>query len=156
MPPAAQILDARPSPSPTTYAAGASHSWQAIDDVIISFTLAGPISHDRWEAFVQDIIDIRPRHCLVLCIGDVQVDAVMRRRSTEAVLRSRSAVTVVTNSRITRGLATAVSWFGPKLTAFAWRDLGRAISSLEAAPGTASRLLDQSRAFERECGQPEA
>ncbi|MCH9687494.1 MAG: hypothetical protein K0V04_39030 [Deltaproteobacteria bacterium] len=133
------------------YAAEEAHSWQAIDDVIISFTIPGTIPQDRWNAFVRDIIDIRPRHCLVLCIGDVQVDALMRRRSTDAVLRSRSSVTVVTNSRMTRGLATAVSWFGAKLDAYAWTEVDRAVDGLGVSKGTAARLLDQAKAFQRTC-----
>lgn len=128
------------------------HRWKTIDDVIVSFTIPGPISNEVWDAFLADIVAQRPRYCLVLCLGKVEVDGAQRRRSTQAVMRTRSTVIVVTDNRMTRGLAMAVAWFGAKLDAFTWRELDAALGGLELAAETRERLREEARRFHAALG----
>lgn len=128
------------------------HRWKTIDDVIVSFTIPGRISDAVWDAFLADITAGRPKYCLVLCLGRVEVDAAQRRRSTHAVMRTRTAVVVLTDNRMTRGLAMAVAWFGAKLDAHPWSELAQAIDGLEVAPATRQQLLREAQRFHAELG----
>lgn len=128
------------------------HWWTTIDDVIVSFTIPGAISDESWNAFVADIEALRPRYCLALSVGRVEIGATQRRRSTLAVVRTRSSMVVITDNRMTRGLAMSVSWFGAKLDAFSWRDLERALAGLEITEDTHMRLLDEARGFHASFG----
>lgn len=123
------------------------HRWKTIDEVIVSFTIPGHVPDEVWDGFLADITTQRPKYCLVLCMGKVQVDAAQRRRSTQAVMRTRTAVVVVTDNRMTRGLAMAVAWFGAKLDAFAWTELPLALDGLDIANATRQQLLQEARRF---------
>ncbi len=123
------------------------HRWKTIDDVIVSFTIPGRIPDEAWDGFLAEITANRPKCCLVLCIGKVEVDAAQRRRSTQAVMRTHSAVVVITDNRLTRGLAMAVAWFGAKLDAFAWSNLNQALERIETANSTRQQLLQEARRF---------
>jgi hypothetical protein len=128
------------------------HRWKTIDDVIVSFTIPGRVSDAVWDAFLADITAQRPKYCLVLCLGRVEVDGAQRRRSTQAVMRTRTAVVVVTDNRMTRGLATAVAWFGAKLDAYPWSEVATALDGLDLAPATRRQLLLEAQGFYAELG----
>lgn len=129
-----------------------AHRWTLIEDVIVSFTVPGRIPDAVWDGFLHAITAQRPRYCLVLCLGRVEVDAAQRRRSTQAVMRTRTAVVVVTDNRMTRGLAMAVAWFGAKLDVHTWPELERAVERLEIAADTRQRLLQEARRFHADFG----
>jgi hypothetical protein len=128
------------------------HRWAVIDNVIISYTIPGPIPDEAWNGFLESIETHRPQYCLVLCTGAVHVDAGQRGRSAATVARTGSHVLVVTDNRVTRALAIAVSWFGAQLDAFAWRDVGRALDSLVIASGTRQRLEQAALNFHADHG----
>jgi hypothetical protein len=132
------------------------HRWTIIDDVVVSFTVPGRIPDGVWDAYLDEIKTQRPRYCLVLCLGRVEVDAAQRRRSTQAVMRTRTSVVVVTDNRMTRGLAMAVAWFGAKLDAYAWDELERAVERLEVAAVTRQQLLLAAQRFHVELGHIDA
>jgi len=139
-------------PQPEATTVDEPHRWKTIDDVIVSFTIPGRIDDAVWDAFLADIAATRPRYCLVLCLGRVEVDAAQRRRSTQTVMRTRTAVVVVTDNRMTRGLAMAVAWFGAKLDAYTWTDLAPAIAGLDVAEPTRARLRQEAERFHAELG----
>jgi len=118
-----------------------------IDDVLVSFTIPGSVTDELWDAYIAEILARRPRYCLALCLGAVQIDGAQRRRSTHALVRTRATVVVLTDNRTTRGLAMAVAWFGAKLDAFSWRDLEHALARLEVAEATHERLRREALAF---------
>jgi len=128
------------------------HRWKTIDDVIVSFTIPGRITDQVWDAYLRAITVQRPRYCLVLCLGRVEVDAAQRRRSTQAVMRTRTAVVVLTDNRLTRGLATAVAWFGARLDTYGWSELERAVGRLEIGEDTQRQLLQEAHRFHAELG----
>ena len=128
------------------------HRWKTIDDVIVSCTVPGRIPDSVWDAFLADIASKRPKHCLVLCLGRVEVDAAQRRRSTLTVMRARTEVVVLSDNRMTRGLAMAVAWFGAKLDVHAWPELERAIEEMDVAPSTRQQLLEEARRFHGSLG----
>src|SRR4029078_1357689 len=98
--------------------------------------IPGRIPDPVWDAFLDAIKLQRPRYCLVLCLGRVEGDAAQRRRSTLTVMRTRTTVVVLTDNRMTRGLAMAVAWFGAKLDAYPWIELEHAVGGLEIDEAT--------------------
>ena len=132
------------------------HRWKLIDDVIVSFTIPGRISDAVWDTFLADIAAHRPRYCLVLCLGRVEVDAAQRRRATQTVMRTRTAVVVLADNRMTRGLAMAVAWFGAKLDAHRWDELDAVVTGLEIAAATRQQLLHEAARFHAKLGHIDA
>jgi hypothetical protein len=132
------------------------HRWKTIDDVIVSFTIPGRIPDPIWDAFLEAIMSQRPRYCLVLCLGRVEVDSAQRRRSTLTVMRTRTEVVVLSDNRMTRGLAMAVAWFGAKLDVYPWHSLERAVGGLEVDDATRRELLHEARRFHAELGHIDA
>jgi hypothetical protein len=128
------------------------HRWKTIDDVIVSFTIPGRIADHVWDAYLDAIVVQRPKYCLVLCLGRVEVDAAQRRRSTQTVMRTRTAVVVLTDNRLTRGLATAVAWFGAKLDTYGWAELERVVGRFEIDAATRQRLVQEANGFHAELG----
>jgi len=128
------------------------HWWTSVDDVLVSFTIPGPIPDKTWDRFLDAIVTQRPSYCLVLCAGVANVDAAQRRRSTQAVMRTRSSVVVLTDNRLTRGLAMAVAWFGAKLDAFAWNRLSDALERMQISEDTRKRLYETALEFHAEFG----
>ncbi|MCA9707062.1 MAG: hypothetical protein KDK70_14505 [Myxococcales bacterium] len=126
------------------------HRWTEIDDVMVSFTIPGPITDRRWDAFVDTIVARRPASCLLLCAGAANVDAAQRRRSTTAFMRTGSSVVVLTDNRVTRGLAMTMAWLGAKLDAHPWSDLSHALGRLRLADGTRRHLYEIAREFHHE------
>jgi len=123
------------------------HRWISVDDVLLSSTIPGRISDSVWDRYLESILELRPRHCVMLSDGAVEVDAAQRRRFTHAVMRTRSAVVVLTDNRVTRGWAMAVAWFGAKLDAYAWHDLARAVEGLGGSAETRQHLYDKALRF---------
>lgn len=126
--------------------------WKTIDDVIVACAIPGRIPDPIWDAFLADIASQRPKHCLVLCLGRVEVDAAQRRRATQTVMRTRTAVLVLADNRMTRGLAMAVAWFGAKLDAYRWTELEPAVASLDLPASTRRQLLDEAHRFHAKLG----
>lgn len=123
------------------------HRWEPIGEVIVSFTTPGLIADEVWREFLDDVTVMRPRHCVVLCAGSINLDVGHRRRLTEAVMRARSSAVVLTDDRVTARIARAVAWFGAKLDTYGWGDLGHAVSVLDVDEDTRRRVLETARGF---------
>lgn len=128
------------------------HRWKAIDDVLVSFMIPGRMPDAVWDGFLAHIMAQRPRYCLLLCLGRVEVDAAQRRRTTHAVMRTRTAVVVLTDNRMTRDLAMAMAWFGAKLDAYAWAELEPAIRGLDVLASTRELLVHEAQRFHAALG----
>lgn len=128
------------------------HRWKTVDDVLVSFMIPGCMPDAVWDGFLAHIMAQRPRYCLLLCLGRVEVDAAQRRRTTHAVMRTRTAVVVLTDNRMTRDLAMAMAWFGAKLDAYAWAELEPAIGGLDVLASTRERLLHEAGRFHAALG----
>ncbi|MEM7154775.1 MAG: hypothetical protein AAF799_18135 [Myxococcota bacterium] len=123
------------------------HRWRLVDGVLASLTLPGTVPEQTWRSYLDVLAERRPKHCLLLSVGAVTIDAGQRRRFTNAAMRARSASVVLTDNRITRGWAMAVAWFGAKLDAYAWQDLPQALDSLEVGGATRRRLYETALSF---------
>ncbi|MEM9453129.1 MAG: hypothetical protein AAGF11_03060 [Myxococcota bacterium] len=118
--------------------------------MVVSFTIPGPIADGTWSAFVDAITTHRPMHCLLLCAGAARVDAAQRRLSTAAFMRTGSAVVVLTDNRVTRGLAMTMAWLGAKLDAYSWNELSYALDHMQLTEDVQQRLYDIALEFHTE------
>lgn len=116
--------------------------WATVDDVMVSFIVPGPIAEGTWDSFIDAITTRRPSYCLLLCAGAASVDAAQRRRATDAFMRTRSAVVVLTDNRVTRGLAMTVAWLGAKVDAYCWNELAHALDRMQLTNDARERLYD--------------
>lgn len=126
------------------------HRWILVEDVMVSLTIPEPVPDGIWTGFVDAIATHRPSICLMLCAGAAGVDAAQRRRSIEAFMRTRCTVVVITDNRVTRGLAMTMAWLGAKLDAYSWSELSQVLDRMALADTTRQRLYDIARAFHRE------
>lgn len=131
----------------TPTASEAVHRWELVDDVLVWSTTPGPIPDDVWQAFLDEVSRLRPRQCVGLCAGAINIDVVQRRRLTEALVRSDSSVLLLADDRVTVRLVGAVGWFGARLEARPWRELAPALAALELPDPTRFRVLEAARAF---------
>lgn len=124
-----------------------AHRWEFIDGVLVWSTTPGPIRDDVWQAFLDEVSRLRPRQCVGLCAGAINIDVVQRRRLTEALVRSDTSVLLLADDRVTVRLVGAVGWFGARLDARPWRELVPALAGLALPDPTRFRVLEAARAF---------
>ena len=65
-------------------------------------------------------------------------------------MRTRSTVVVLTDNRVTRGLAMTVAWLGAKLDAYPWSQLSHALDRMRLTEDARQRLYDIAREFHAE------
>lgn len=128
----------------------APHHFISGGELLVSMTTPGVIADEVWAGYLHAVAEDKPRHCVMLCMGPIAADAGQRRRFTQAVMRARSSVLVVTDNRVTRGWAMAVAWFGAKLDVRSWHELARAVDMLEIEPQVRQRLYRDALRFHDE------
>jgi hypothetical protein len=95
-----------------------------------------------WDAFIEAFVHAPVGKLLVWSPGMASPDSAQR-ASAVAAFRSkgeRFRASIMTGSRLARGAATAISWFGPKLHGFGLDDLSGALDYLEVATNTRAAL----------------
>ena len=132
-----------------TFASKPVHSWHRIGDIIVSFTRSGTLADDTWFEYVDSLESEGVRVALGFASNESAGLSAMQRKRVSEALKAKGIITIsVTNSRLIRGMATAVSWLGIKVKAFPWSDCAEAIVAAEASPEEASQiqvLADQFR-----------
>ncbi|EDM81729.1 hypothetical protein PPSIR1_04663 [Plesiocystis pacifica SIR-1] len=112
---------------------GSNHQWDIIGKVVVARTSPGPIDDAVWMAYVKDIEDNDLEYGLALTKGALDISALQRKAVADAMNKGGLAGVVVTDERLVRGLVTAVSWLGLKVSAFSWDELDGAIDALKTA-----------------------
>lgn len=65
-------------------------------------------------------------------------------------MRTGSSVVVLTDNRVTRGLAMTVAWLGAKLDAYSWEELSDALERMQLTRDVRQRLYDIAQEFHTE------
>jgi hypothetical protein len=107
------------------------HTWVVAGDLVISLTQEGVIPDDIWDRFVEDIQRKTTTKMLGIGIGAISVNSRQRRKLVAAMHDKR--VAAVLGSSVARGIATALSWMGLKIRAFAWKDLAGSFEYLDSS-----------------------
>src|SRR5579863_2094474 len=112
---------------------GATIRWTLVGDLLVSCGTSGPISMPVWNDWLREVSDTRVRGVLAASLGPAEVTSVQRKLASE-VLRTRNLpVAVVSESSLSRGVITAVSWLGVNIRAFSWGEIPAAIRFLQVS-----------------------
>lgn len=126
------------------------HVWELVDDVIITQTVPGPISDELYiNRFVGDLKKNKVRVIFSVSMGETSLTATQRKAAADVLRDKGILAVVVTDSRMTRGIITAVSWLGANAKAFGWEDsdLEKAVKATDVGPEAQARLLKIARDF---------
>jgi hypothetical protein len=74
------------------------------------------------------------------CSADGSISSTQRKGASDAVKSRNLLVIVLTDSRITRGVVTALNWLGANIGAYLWASLNAALKSLEVDPKVEEEL----------------
>lgn len=119
-----------------------AHKWKIVGDTIVSVTTQGPIPQDIWEEFIKDLKRKEVTRWLSAAIGYVEANSVQRKMSIDVTGPRGMVVAVVTDERLVRGMVTAASWLGVKISAFSWDEMSAAVRYLGSlAPAAEHRIL---------------
>lgn len=125
-------------------------TWELLGDVLLATVVPGEIEGDRWEQYLVMLRDKRVRTVMALVQGSVSIDAKKRKGAADGLNERGMEVVVVTDSRMTRGMLTAMSWLGAKFRAFSWTELDKALQQTGATASTQDQLRKAALDFKNE------
>lgn len=124
------------------------HDWHQYGDVIMTFTRGGEVSDALWDEFVAYIEQAQARVLLaVTSIDMATMSATQRKKGAEALKNKNLTAIVITDSRIARGILTAVSWLGADVKPIPWSSLDTALDLATKDPTVRGQLQSIAREF---------
>jgi hypothetical protein len=124
-----------------------SLDWERVDDIMVVKTRPGPITDARWNKYIADVETGTIRVVFALVWGSITVTATQRKSAAESLKKTGSSAIVLTDSRISRGILTAISWMGGSVKAWSWADLDKAVGDTGSSNTTRAELTRIARAF---------
>lgn len=119
----------------------AMYKWAFIDDVLITVAGEGEVPDAQWDAFVRDMRQKPFSKFLAAGLGELTVSSTRRKQINDYLVEKKIPVTLITDFRTIRGMATAASWFGINIKAFAWNEAQEAVKHLGGGDRVFSELL---------------
>lgn len=119
-----------------------SLEWELVGDVMVVMTRPGPIPQPRWDNYISDIVENDVRLVFALVAGSITVNATQRKSAADVLKQKNSSAVVLTDSRVARGILTAISWLGANVKAIPWSDIDRAVEET-SSPAPVSKRLKQ-------------
>lgn len=135
--------------SKTGTAAPLSFTWECVGDVVVSLALPGEVDDAAWSGFPNDVKTKKARAILAFAAGKNSLTATQRKVAADVLKAQQVLGIVITDSALTRGLVTAVSWLGANAKAFSWGDLEAALRLLQMPKETERRVRDIIADFEK-------
>jgi hypothetical protein len=129
------------------------HVWELLQDVMVTQTVPGPISDELYiNQFVSDLKKNTVRVIFSVAFGATSLTATQRKAAADVLRDKHILAIVVTDSRMTRGIITAVSWLGANAKAFGWDDvdLSKAVQATGASAELQARLTQIAKKFRTE------
>lgn len=112
-------------------------------DVVIFVASAGDVSDDAWGRYVKHASRPDIRFNLVIALGQLGITSKQRKTMAD-VARVRGIDTAaVTDSRIVRGMITAVSWVGVRIDSFSLGSLANAVAAVRDGDEDKQRQLQE-------------
>jgi len=116
--------------------------WGVVGDVLLTRAVAGRIPDDAWFGMIEDMRRDEVKFIFSLSMGSAGVSAQQRRAAAE-VMQSRDVpAVVIADSRITRGILTAVSWLGANIQSFPWERVDDAMARVQTSPAVLEELRE--------------
>lgn len=117
-------------------------------------------SKDEWHAYLQQFLAATKdgkevEHVRTLVFSDGGGPNSAQRKSAADILKGRAIpVAIVSHNPVMRGVVTALSWFNPKVRAFAPEALGAAMKYLEIADPKRDATLGLARSMREKAKLP--
>ncbi len=127
-----------------------THKWTFISEVMVCFTTEGQIPDEVWVTYIKDLSSKPVKKYLGAVIGALEATSVQRKEASEIILAKNIPVTIITDERVVRGIATAISWLGVEVKAFSWAEKQEAIRHLGVQGFLEERISLQIEKFKRE------
>ncbi|MCH9681783.1 MAG: hypothetical protein K0V04_10145 [Deltaproteobacteria bacterium] len=127
-----------------------NYRWEVLENVVVIRARPGGVEERVFKAFLDDLRNSSADHVFAIAAGVATLTPVQRRSSAEEFKAKNIMTQVVTDSALTRGIVTAVSWLGANITSYSWKDLEKAFTELGASPAVESRLRELADAFRKE------
>ncbi len=108
--------------------------WAVVGDVLLTRAVAGSISDAQWFGMLDDMRRPEVRAIFSLSFGATGVSAVQRKAAADVMQSKDIPAIVIADSRITRGVLTAVSWLGANIQSFSWSRVDDALARLDTNP----------------------
>lgn len=105
-------------------------TWVKIgDDLMMTLSQAGPIPDVIFNDFVADCRSLKGMRLLGTAIGSIDVSATQRKAGAEAM--KGWTMSIITDSAVARGVATALKWLGLDIQGYGWKDIEPALTRLD-------------------------
>lgn len=131
----------------------ARFKWTIVDDVIIGVTGEGEMPEDGWKAFVNDMLEKPVTKYLQYAVGATQLSSVQRKLGIDAVAEKKMKVVMVTDSSVVRGIVTAASWFGLKVSSWRPSQFDEAVKDLGVPANRERAIIDAANKLAQEIGK---
>jgi hypothetical protein len=113
--------------------------WSRHDGVLVVVHAPGEPSEAEWGQFMDEARSA-PTQGLLVIAPDASLSAKQRREVQHWFSEGGTRGAVVTDSKLTRGVVTAISWFKIPIKAFSPRDLEKALDFLGVAPDASQEV----------------
>ncbi len=130
-----------------------SFDWAVVEDILVIRALPGNISEEAWDAMLAVLSEPHIRIVYALSFGAQGVSAAQRKATAEVMAQRDTPAIVVVESRVTRGILTAISWLGANIQSFPWTRSEDALARVGASPEALELIRDVTEKF-RVIGQP--
>lgn len=118
--------------------------WAVVDDVIIAVAGAGVVAESDWDEFLRAVKETPLTRYLHHTLGNAQLSSIQRKKGFEVVGDKKfEKIVMVTDSALVRGIVTAASWFGIKVSSWRADQLAGAVESMGISPESQKRVCDK-------------
>lgn len=105
--------------------------WVRAGEVFILFGWAGKAPEDRMNQVFEGLRQEGVTTAVGACIGAIRLTSVQRKQLSECIKDMR-LVTIIDHNPITRGIVTALGWFGLEITLRHWNQLDEAVAAMRS------------------------
>lgn len=125
--------------------------WTVEDEVMVVVSGEGVMPADKWAEHMRDLANDPITKVLGLNLGTVQLTSVQRKQASDIAKERGLSSIIVSDSAMTRGIITAVSWLGANIRAFPWADFDGAIKALRLSSDGERRVAARATELRQQC-----
>lgn len=129
---------------------GPPFEWEVVDDIMVTRNRPGDVDDKDWNAYIDTLMKSNVRGTFSLVDGSITITATQRKAAADALTSKKIPAIVIIDNRFSRGILTAISWLGGNIKAFGWKDIEKAVSTVDSSSGTKKKLLEIAASFKRE------
>lgn len=124
------------------------HEWHIIGDVLVTFTVEGAIKDDLWSRYLETLSKGNYRINLAFS-SNAALTALQRKAASDALKARNVQAIVMTDSALTRGIVTALTWLGTNIRAYSYSELDEAVRVLNVNADVAQEITTLAQEFMR-------